>query len=53
MDAGIYSRLSRNRRGLSDNCEIQEAEGESYADDKDWLIVGKYSDDDIGAKQVL
>lgn len=51
MDAGVYTRLSKNRRGLSDNCEIQEAEGRGYADDKVWRVVLIESDDDISASK--
>lgn len=51
MDAAIYSRLSKNRRGLSENCQIQEAEGLDYAEDKNWHVVGTYSDDDISASK--
>jgi site-specific DNA recombinase len=51
LDAGIYARLSKNRRGLSDNVEIQITEGQGYADEKSWPVVGVYSDDDISASK--
>jgi site-specific DNA recombinase len=51
VDAAIYARLSKNRRGLSDNCEIQELEGRAYADEKGWRIVFVGRDDDISASK--
>jgi site-specific DNA recombinase len=51
VDAAIYARLSKNRRGLSDNCQIQEAEGRAYADEKGWRIVFVGRDDDISASK--
>jgi site-specific DNA recombinase len=51
MDAAIYARLSKNRRGLSDNCEIQIAEAEGYSEDKVWPVVGTFQDDDISASK--
>ena len=51
MDAAIYARLSKNRRGLSDNCEIQIAEGQGYAGDKLWPVGLVTSDDDISASK--
>lgn len=51
MDAAIYARLSKNRRGLSDNVEIQIAESEGYATDKLWSVVLVTSDDDISASK--
>lgn len=51
MDAAIYARLSKNRRGLSDNVEIQITEGQDYTGDKAWNLVGVYSDDDISASK--
>src|ERR1700751_1371701 len=52
FDAAIYTRLSRNRRGLSDNCQIQEAEGRGYADDKRWPVALVESDDYISASKL-
>lgn len=51
MDAAIYARLSKNRNGLSDNCEIQELEGRAYADEKGWQIAFVGRDDDISASK--
>ena len=51
VDVGIYTRLSRNRRGLSDNCQIQEAESRDYTEDKLWNLVLVESDDDISASK--
>ncbi len=51
MDAAIYARLSRNRRGLSDNVEIQIAECEGYAEEQLWTVVLVESDDDTGASK--
>src|SRR6266536_2502801 len=54
IDAAIYPRLSRNRRGLSDNIQIQIAEGEAYAAEKLWTVVidpELTSDDDISASK--
>src|SRR6266699_1341934 len=54
MDAAIYPRLSRNRRGLSDNIQIQIAEGEAYSAEKLWTVVidpELTSDDDISASK--
>jgi site-specific DNA recombinase len=51
VDAAIYARLSKNRRGLSDNVEIQVAEGRAYADDKGWQTVFVGRDDDISASK--
>jgi site-specific DNA recombinase len=51
VDAAIYARLSRNRRGLSDNCEIQIAESQSYAEEKTWTVVLVANDNDISASK--
>jgi site-specific DNA recombinase len=51
VDAAIYARLSKDRRGLSDNVEIQVAEGRAYAGDKGWAVAGVHSDDDISASK--
>ena len=54
VDAAIYARLSRNRHGLSDNCQIQIAEGYAYAEERTWSIVINpelTSDDDISASK--
>lgn len=54
MDAAIYPRLSRNRHGLSDNIQIQIAEGHVYAEEKLWTVVidpETTADDDISASK--
>lgn len=57
MDAAIYARLSRKRKtpdnpaGLSENVRIQTAETKNYADEKTWLIVGTFQDDDRSASK--
>lgn len=47
----IYSRLSRNRHGLSTNCAIQEAECRDYAADQGVDIAAVFSDDDRSASR--
>ncbi|KJS53496.1 recombinase [Streptomyces rubellomurinus subsp. indigoferus] len=50
-DTAVYSRLSKNRHGQSDNVKIQIAECQDYATDQAWPIVGIFSDDDISASK--
>lgn len=51
MDAAIYTRLSKNRRGLSKSCQLQKAEALVYAEEKVWSVVFEDSDDDISASK--
>lgn len=47
----IYARLSRNRNGLSTNCEMQTAEARGYAEDQGVEVIAEYADDDISASK--
>jgi site-specific DNA recombinase len=49
MRVATYERLSRDRRGLSENVEIQRGENREYAKEHGWTVVGSFSDNDVSA----
>jgi site-specific DNA recombinase len=51
MRVAPYERLSRDKRGLSENVEIQREENREYAAEKGWTVVGEFSDNDISASE--
>jgi site-specific DNA recombinase len=51
MRVAPYERLSRDKRGLSENVEIQREENREYAAEKGWTVVGEFSDNDISASK--
>ena len=51
MRIAPYERLSRDKRGLSDNVKIQREENREYAAEKGWTVVGEFSDNDISASE--
>ena len=50
-NTAIYARLSRDRRGLSENVSIQVSECRDYADENAWPVVGVFPDNDISASK--
>jgi site-specific DNA recombinase len=51
MRCAIYARLSKDRRGLSENVEIQTRECVAYAEAMGWISVGVFQDNDISASR--
>ena len=51
MQAAIYTRLSKDRGGLSENTAIQEREAREYAELQGWPVVGVFTDSDISASR--
>lgn len=51
MKVAIYTRLSKDRGGLSENTAIQEREAREYADAQNWPLVGIFTDSDISASR--
>jgi DNA invertase Pin-like site-specific DNA recombinase len=51
MRCAVYARLSKDRRGLSENVEIQIQECVAYAQAMGWIIVGVFQDNDISASR--
>jgi len=51
MRCAVYARLSKDRRGLSENVEIQIEECVAYAQAMGWIIVGVFQDNDISASR--
>jgi hypothetical protein len=51
MQAAIYTRLSKDRGGLSENTAIQEREAREYAQQQGWSIVGAFTDNDTSASR--
>jgi DNA invertase Pin-like site-specific DNA recombinase len=51
MRVGVYTRLSKDRAGESENVQIQERECRDYAEERGWQIVNVFSDNDIGASR--
>ncbi len=51
MDAFVYARLSRDRSGVSPNCEIQIQECHEYAAETGISVLGVSQDNDISASQ--
>ncbi|QNK82614.1 recombinase family protein [Nakamurella sp. PAMC28650] len=49
--AAIYSRLSRDRTGLSPNCQIQTEEAREYAQAQNYEVVAQLADNDISASK--
>ncbi|MFJ3777542.1 recombinase family protein [Streptomyces sp. NPDC090075] len=47
----IYARLSKDRRKLSENVNIQIAECQGFAADESWPVVGIFKDNDISASK--
>jgi len=44
MRCAVYARLSKDRRGLSENVEVQIQECVAYAQAMGWIIVGVFQD---------
>jgi len=51
VKSAIYSRLSKDRSGLSANTSIQEHECTEYVADQGWEVIGTFTDDDISASR--
>lgn len=51
MRCAIYARLSKDRRGLSENVEIQIRECVAYAEEMRWKVIGVFQDNDISASR--
>ncbi len=51
MRTALYTRLSKDRGGLSENTMIQERETREYALAQSWPIVGVFTDSDISASR--
>ena len=51
MQAAIYTRLSKDRGGVSENTAIQEREAREYAELQGWPVVGVFTDSDISASR--
>jgi site-specific DNA recombinase len=49
MNAAIYCRLSKNRRGKKANVQHQERDCRKFIDDQGWQLVDVYPDDGISA----
>jgi DNA invertase Pin-like site-specific DNA recombinase len=49
--AALYGRLSKDRSGLSPNCDIQLAEGREYAGEHGWTVVIELAENDTGASR--
>ena len=49
MNAAIYCRLSKNRRGKKANVQDQERDCREYIDNQGWQFVDSYIDDGISA----
>ncbi|MGW2851503.1 recombinase family protein [Streptomyces sp. NPDC001215] len=47
----IYARLSKDRKKLSENVNIQIAECQGFAEGESWAIVGIFKDNDISASK--
>lgn len=51
MRTAIYTRISRDRSGLSENVIVQERECRAYIEDKGWQFAGLWSDNDISVSK--
>ncbi len=51
MKTAIYTRLSKDRTGLSENCAIQLRECRAYLRDQGWMEVLALEENDISASQ--
>ena len=55
MQAGlrcaIYARISRDSSGISENVDIQIMECRRYAEDRGWVVVSIFDDNDISASK--
>lgn len=47
----IYTRISKDRAGLSENTTVQEREARAYIEDKNWELAAVHSDNDISASK--
>ncbi len=49
MRCVIYCRISEDRWGLSENVGIQLEECRAYAEERGWIVVGVFEDNDLSA----
>lgn len=47
----IYARLSRDNSGISENVDLQIVECREYAEQRGWMVVGVFSDNDVSASK--
>jgi site-specific DNA recombinase len=51
LRCAIYARISRDSSGISENVDIQIMECRRYAEDRGWVVVSIFDDNDISASK--